>query len=126
MIVPLCLPTAQDSGASDSTKMSALYDKLPYFEEDQRSTTSEPPSHWRKPPHATVMLTALPLLLALCSIPLGLRLSDWMAPHTALDPFAMKQWETSLLRCEQLHDLPGVPADFWKRKESDRFLPVSL
>ncbi|GAA5935728.1 hypothetical protein JCM1841_003651 [Sporobolomyces salmonicolor] len=45
----------------------------------------------------------------------GTRLRD-------LSEAGQAQWEETIDRCSTLHDKPGVPASFWNRTQSDRFV----
>ncbi|BGP18790.1 hypothetical protein JCM10213_003446 [Rhodosporidiobolus nylandii] len=41
----------------------------------------------------------------------------------AVGEISALRWSEAVERCEDLHVLPGVPDSFWRRKESDRFVP---
>ncbi|KAK4700145.1 hypothetical protein P7C70_g6106, partial [Phenoliferia sp. Uapishka_3] len=78
------------------------------------------------PPDALIPTSPTRARSALFLIPVALLLlAQWSFPHllptSPVSPLVQEAFAKSLAKCAALHDLPGIPTDFYERTESDRY-----
>ena len=92
------------------------------FIPDPLSTAPPSPPLIRKSNTLTHQLRRVLILLSVLAAFYVLHQSTSLSIQYQLPSTAIHHYET-VARCRHLNDKPGPPDDFYKRKESDRFVP---